>query len=57
MAYRVYMSDLLSAHLSVISGNDADIPRYYDIVHLGEKRHNESTDEIIARFAPLRRKE
>ena len=57
MAYRVYMSDLLSAHLNAITGNDADIPRYYDIVHLGEKRHNESTDEIIARFAPLRRKE
>lgn len=55
-AYRIYMSDLLSVHIKSICGEDADVPRYYDIVHQKTPQKTESPEEIISRFDSLRRK-
>ena len=56
-AYRIYMSDLLSVHIKMLCGDDADIPRYYDIVHQKQpQKKSESSEEIFHRFDSLRRK-
>lgn len=50
------MSDLLSVHIKMLVGEDANVPRYYDIVHQKKPQETESAEEIISRFDSLRRK-
>lgn len=54
-AYRVYMSDALVLISTQLSGGQAEIPRYKDLITDQAQQPDETVEQVYARFDKLRR--